>query len=248
MMLKGLLKLSWLETKIFMREPMGVVGSLALPVLMFVFVGRALRPSPRDASTLARLPFNIAILTSMLIALGAVQSLVAIMAIYREGGILKRLRATPLSPITILGSHVMVKLGFTLVAMVLMTFAGRRVLPGAMPGNGASFIAAVLLGTTSILSFGFVMASLVRSARFAQALGATLTYVMLALSGVFFSVERLPRWLQFVANVLPTTHAVTLMQAIWSGAGWGTQLPTVGALTLIFAVCIAFSARWFRWE
>ncbi len=248
-MLKGFLKLSWIETKIFLREPMGVVGSLILPVLLLVFVGRALRIAPGGPGVaVTRLPFNIAILTSTLIALGAVQSLVAILAIYREGGILKRLRATPLSPITILGSHVMVKLGFTLVAMVLMTFAGRRVLPGAMPGNGVSFIAAVLLGTTSILSFGFVMASLVRSARFAQALGATLTYVMLALSGVFFSVERLPRWLQVVANSLPTTHAVTLSRAIWSGAGWGTQLATVGALAVIFALCIGFAARWFRWE
>jgi len=248
-MLKGLLKLSWIEMKIFLREPMGVIGSLVLPVLLFVFVGRALRFSPRGVENpISRLPFNIAILTALLISLGAVQSLVAIMAIYREGGILKRLRATPLSPVAILGAHVFVKLAFTLLAMVVMILAGRRVLPGAMPEHGASFVAAVLIGTTSILSMGFVMASLVRSARFAQALGAALTYVMLALSGVFFAVERFPRWLQFVANALPTTHAVTLMRSIWSGASWSTQLPTVGALALIFVVCIGFSSRWFRWE
>ena len=184
----------------------------------------------------------------MLIVLGAVQSLVAIMAIYREGGILKRLRATPLSPVTILGSHVLVKLAFTLATMVLMILAGRRVLPGAMPEHAASFIAAVMLGTTCILSFGFVMASLVRSARFAQALGAAMTYVMLALSGVFISVDKLPVWLRVVAYALPTTHAVTLMRAIWAGEGWASQLTTVGALGAIFAVCLAFSARWFRWE
>jgi len=195
-----------------------------------------------------RLPFNITILTSMLIVLGAVQSLVAIMAIYREGGILKRLRATPLSPVTILGSHVLVKLAFTLATMVLMVLAGRRVLPGAMPEHPVSFVAAVMLGTTSILSFGFVMASLVRSARFAQALGAAMTYVMLALSGVFIAVEHLPRWLQMFAYSLPTTHAVTLMRAIWGGESWGSQLSTVGALGAIFALCIGFSARWFRWE
>jgi ABC-2 type transport system permease protein len=83
-MLKGFLKLSWIETKIFLREPMGVVGSLILPVLLFVFVGRALRIAPGGPGVaVSRLPFNIAILTSTLIALGAVQSLVAIMAIYR---------------------------------------------------------------------------------------------------------------------------------------------------------------------
>jgi ABC-2 type transport system permease protein len=247
--MKGLLKLSWIETKIFLREPMGVIGSLVLPVLLFVFVGRAMRFSARGTPIpVSRLPFNITILTAVLIALGAVQSLVAIMAIYREGGILKRLRATPLSPITILGSHVVVKLCFTLVALLLMIGAGRRVMPGAMPVNPVSFIAAVLLGTTSILSLGFVMASLVRSARFAQALGAALTYVMLALSGVFFSVDRLPRWLQLFAYALPTTHAVTLMREIWGGAPWATQVATLGALAAIFALCIGFSARWFRWE
>ena len=61
-------------------------------------------------------PFNVAILAALFIALGSVQSLVAIIAIYREGGILKRLRATPLSPVTILGAHVVVKLGFTVSA------------------------------------------------------------------------------------------------------------------------------------
>ena len=248
-MLKGFLKLSWIEMKVFLREPMGVVASLLLPVVLFVIVARALRFSSGGSGIpVSRLPFNITILTSMLIVLGAVQSLVAIMAIYREGGILKRLRATPLSPVTILGSHVLVKLAFTLATMVLMILTGRRVLPGAMPEDAASFIAAVMLGTTSILSFGFVMASLVRSARFAQALGAAMTYVMLALSGVFIAVDKLPVWLRVVAYALPTTHAVTLMQAVWAGEGWGSQLVTVGALGAIFVACLAFSARWFRWE
>ena len=248
-MLKGLLKLTWIETKIFLREPMGVVGSLAIPVLMFVLVGRALRMSPRGGGIpVSRLPFNITILTALLITLGAVQSLVAIMAIYREGWILKRLRATPLSPVTILGSHVLVKLALTFVGLVLMFVAGRRVLPSAMPASIPGFLAAVMLGTASVLSMGFVMASLVRSARFAQALAAAMTYVMLALSGVFFAVERLPGWLQVVAYALPTTHAVTLMRAIWAGAPWGAQLGTIGALAAIFAACITFSARWFRWE
>jgi ABC-2 type transport system permease protein len=119
----------------------------------------------------SRLPFNITILTvdadrarRRAVARGDHGDL-------PEGGILKRLRATPLSPVTILGSHVLVKLSFTLATMVLMILAGRRVLPGAMPEHAVSFIAAVMLSTTSILSFGFVMASLVRSARFARRSG-----------------------------------------------------------------------------
>jgi len=247
-MLKGLLELSWIETKVFLREPLGVLGSFGVPLLVFVVFGRALRSGPGDAAVLARAPFNVTILAALLIALGAVQSLIAIMAIYREGGILKRLRATPLSPVTILGAHVLVKLAFTLVSLVLLILAGRRVLPGALPVDLASFTAAMLLGTLSILSLGFVLASLVPTARFAQPLGAVVLYPMLALSGLFFPVALLPRALRVVAAVLPTTHAVSLMQGVWDGTGWGAQWGSVGALVLTFAVCIALSARWFRWE
>ncbi|HEX3703737.1 MAG TPA: ABC transporter permease [Vicinamibacterales bacterium] len=72
---------------------------------------------------------DLPILTSMLIAVSAVLSLVAIMAIYREGGILKRLRATPLRPFTILTAHVLVKMAHTAVTVALMVFAGRSYYP-----------------------------------------------------------------------------------------------------------------------
>ena len=173
-------------------------------------------------------------------------SLVTIMAIYRDGGILKRLRATPLSPLTILGAHVVVKLAFTVVSLVLLVAVGRRVFPGAMAVPLASFSAALLLSTLSILSLGFVIASVVPSARFAQPIAAAVMYPMIGLSGVFFPVTRLPRGLRIVALGLPTTHAVALMQNIWDGAGW--QWVDAAALAIVFALCTAVSTKIFRWE
>lgn len=247
-MLTGLLRLSWIETKVFLREPLGVISTLGMPVLVFILLGRSLRAGPRTAEAMAQAPFNVTILAALLIALGAVQSLVTIMAIYRESGILKRLRATPLSPVTILGAHVLVKLLFTLLGLALLILAGRRVLPGALPANLAGFAAAILLGTLSILALGFVLASIVPTARFAQPLGAAVLYPMVAISGLFFPVDRLPGALRVLANVLPTTHAVALMQGVWDGVGWSAQWRSVGALALAFVACIAFSTRWFRWE
>lgn len=247
-MLTGLLKLTWIEAKVFLREPLGVLGSVGMPVLVFVLVGRALPTGARPGPSLADAPFNVTILAALLIALGAVQSLVAIIAIYREGGILKRLRATPLSPVAILGAHVLVKLGLTAATLVALVLAGRRFLPGALPPDVASFAAAVLLGTLSILSLGFVLASLVPTARFAQPLGALVLYPMLALSGLFVPLDALPRALRVVAYLLPTTHAVALMQGVWDGAGWAAQGRSVAALALVFAACMAAAGRWFRWE
>ena len=247
-MLKGLLKLSWIEMKIFLREPMGVVGTLFMPVVFFLIMARFLRGVPRPSAALGRVGFNATILASLLIVLGTVQSLIAIMAIYREGGILKRLRATPLAPVTILSAHVLVKLLLTLTSFLLLVLAGRRAMPGAMPEDMPGFAAAILLGTLGILGLGFLVASLVPTARFAQPLGAAIFYPMVALSGLFFPVERLPIWLRAVAEVLPTTHAVTLMRGTYEGTPWSAQLGSVAALLAIFAVCLFLATKWFRWE
>jgi ABC-2 type transport system permease protein len=107
-MLRGLWRLTWLEIKIFVREPLGVFGTVGVPVLIFVLLGRLIGPQMRSgAPNLPRVvSIDLPILTSMLIAANAVLSLVAIVTIYREGGILKRLRATLLRPHTILTAHV----------------------------------------------------------------------------------------------------------------------------------------------
>src|SRR6185295_7612797 len=107
-MLRGLWRLTWLEIKIFLREPLGVIGTVGLPVLIYVGLGRLLGPRPgRATPDVPRfVSADLPIFTSLLIVMSAVLSLVAIIAIYREGGILRRLRATPLRPYTILTAHV----------------------------------------------------------------------------------------------------------------------------------------------
>src|SRR5437016_5988382 len=228
--LRGFWKLTSLETKIFTREPMGFVGTLIMPVVVFLLFGRLFRIGKPVPSPKIDIPFNVAILAAILIAVSAVQSLVAIISIYREGGILKRLRSTPLSPVTIMGALVVVKLVFTVISLTLLMLAGRRLFPGVMQVNVFSFTLAVLLGTFSILSLGFVIASLVPTARFAQPISAVVLYPMLALSGLFYPVDRLPRWLEAIAYLLPTTHAVALLNGVWDGSGWSAHWINVAAL------------------
>lgn len=247
-MLRGFWKLTWLEAKIFVREPMGVIATLGFPVLLFVVLGRMLDTGGAGLATSEPPPFNVPVLVALLITLTAVTSLVAIIAIYREGGILKRLRATPLSPVTILSAQVVVKLVFTVISLALLVLAGRQLVPGAMEVNLASFTLALLLSTLSVLSTGFVIASVVPTARFARPISAAVFYPMIALSGIFFSVDQLPASLRAVARILPTTHAVSLMQGVWEGSGWGAHWGDALALVIILAVCVGASTKLFRWE
>src|SRR5215218_3657309 len=156
-MLRGLWKLTWLELKIFLREPLGVFGSILAPMAIFFLLRRAGGPRGGPGIMGPDLP----ILTSLFIALSAALSLVAILAIYREGGILKRLRATPLRPYTILSAHVIVKLLTTLATMAALMLAGKRYFPEGVEIPYLRFALAVLVSTLAILSIGFIVASLV---------------------------------------------------------------------------------------
>src|SRR5712692_708766 len=170
MMLRGLWKLTWIEIKIFLREPLGAFGTIGFPVLVFLVlgrvVGRRLAPSSLASSSFIRV--GLPVLASVLIAISAVLSLVTIISIYREGGILKRLRATPLRPQTILTAHVLVKLVLTVITMALMVLAGKRYYPIRVDVPVFGFAMALAISTCSILSIGFVIASIVPTARFAQ--------------------------------------------------------------------------------
>src|SRR5271155_5279577 len=193
-MFRGLWKLTWLEIKIFLREPMGAFGSIFFPVLVFVVVGRMLggRITPSSMSIAGFVRVGLPVLASVLIALSGVLSLVTIISIYREGGILRRLRATPLRPQTILTAHVIVKLMLTGATLFLLVLAGKRYYPVGVRAPLFSFTIALLISTVSILSIGFLIASIVPTARFAQPIGAAILYPMLAISGIAVPVASLP--------------------------------------------------------
>src|SRR6202790_4125430 len=249
-MLRGLWKLSWIEIKIFLREPLGAFGTIGFPVLVFLILGRVMgrgvAPSSMTASGFIRV--GLAVLASLLIAISSVLSLVTIISIYREGGILKRLRATPLRPQTILTAHVIVKLLLTAATLVLMMLAGKRYYPVGVHVPLFSFTVALLISTWSILSIGFVIASIVPTARFAQPIGAVIFYPMFAVSGLFVPVTSLPPVFYALSRALPLTYAVRLLQGIWTGDPWSAHIGDLAALAVGFALCTAVSAKIFRWE
>jgi ABC-2 type transport system permease protein len=249
-MFHGLWKLTWLEIKIFLREPMGAVGSILFPVLVFVLVGRSMggRLTSSAIPTTAFVRVGLPVLVAVMIALSAVLSLITIISIYREGGILRRLRATPLRPHTILTAHVLAKLALTAVTMALMVLAGKRYYPVNVDAPVFGFTIALLISTWSILSIGFLIASIVPTARFAQPIGAVILYPMIALCGLFVPLQSLPPMLQTLARVLPLTYAVSLLQGIWKGERWSAHLGDVAALIVVFVICTALSAKVFRWE
>ena len=249
-MLRGLWRLVWLEIKIFLREPLGAFGGVALPVLSYLLIGRLagarLSPASREAS--AVVGSLVPVIGALLIGLTTAVSLVTIVAVYREGGILKRLRATPLRPWTILAAHVIVKLIFSALTLLAMVAAGRRYYPASLHLPLGGLVVALLITTLSILAIGFVIASVVPTARFAQPVATAVFYPMVVLSGLFFSVDVLPPALRTAARLLPLTYAVSLLRGVVQHEAWSAHAIDVAVLVLFFVGFMALSARVFRWE
>lgn len=240
-----LLKLTWVEIKVFLREPMGAIGTVFIPVVLFIVLSRFVG---RESSAPGFVTIDLPIFIVIFMAIGAVLSLTTIIAIYREGGILKRLKATPLSPLVILSTHVVVKLVLTSVTLTLMAVAGRRFYAGSPPPAPVSFFVGVVFVSLSLLSIGFVLASVIRTARFAQPVGSILLYALLTVSGLFFPIEFLPDFWRSLSLASPITHGVDLLRGLWTGAGWAAHWVAVLALLANMAICSAISKRVFRWE
>ena len=245
--MRALLKLTWLEIRIFMREPLGFVFGIGTPLVMFLVLGRSVSTSA-DTGATQFVAQDLPLFVSIFITINAALSLIAVISIYREGGILKRLRATPLRPPTILGAHVLVKLVFTGISLALTALAGRRFYPVTLHPHVAGFAVAVAVTTLAILCMGFVIASMVPTARFAQLIGSLVFYPMLAFSGIFVPLAAMPRPLALLSGVLPMSHAVALLRGAWIGTGYLALLPHLGVLALTIAISLALTTRVFRWE
>ena len=245
------LKLTWLEIKIFVREPMGLFGTVGIPVRRVPHrqpARRAARGADSDSAGRA-VSAVLPVLASILMALSAISSLVTIISIYREGGILKRLRATPLSPTVILSAHVLVKLLFTLLTLAIMVLARSPVLPAGCAG------AAVLLCCRAHIhdvgdpvdrvpdrqhrSDGPLRPAARRNDPLPD--GRTL--------GVVLSDE-CPSTVDAGCSRVPCRSATRCRCSTASGGARDgrAHLGDVAALTLFFLVFTAISTRMFRWE
>ena len=186
--------------------------------------------------------------TAMIIGTTGIMGMTITMSAYREKGILRRLRATPLRPQIILVAQVVVIFTMTVAGMLLLILAGKLVFDLRFDGNPLSVALAFVLSSLSFFSFGFVLASVMPTARTAQVVGMAIFYPMLFLSGAGLPLEMLPDGVRKVSNFLPLTHVVTLLRGLWIGDAWNQHMTEVIVLAGLFVVGVLISARTFRWE
>ena len=244
--MRALFKMSLIETKLFFREPAAVFFTLAFPVMVLLLFGSIFGGYPIPGTELRGIDISTPGYTGMIIGTVGLIGLPITLAGYRQQGVLRRLRATPLHPSVILGAEVLVNLLMTALGIALLFVTARLAFDLRVPAAPLSVALALVLSCLSFFAVGFALAGLLPTVRVASAVGQAIFFPMLFLSGAALPRTELPDALRRVSEFLPLTHAVTLVQQLWIDGSW--NLPAVAVLVGLFAVSLIISARTFRWE
>ena len=247
--MKSLLKMTWMEAKLFLREPMSAFFTLVFPLIYLFMYGAIFgnKPTPMYGGR-GTIDAAIPALTAVIIGITGLMSTTMTMATYREKGILRRLGTTPVSPLIILAAQVVVIFSMTLLGMLLLVAAGKLVYHVRFDGNAFSLLGGFILSSLSFFGIGFILAGSLPTVRTAWVVGMVLLYPMMFLSGAFFSVNLLPAAVQKVSAFMPLTYVVNLLSGLWVGEAWGSHLLDVGVLAALLVVSVLVSAKTFRWE
>jgi ABC-2 type transport system permease protein len=185
------------------------------------------------------------ILVFFAITLLALQALPDVLTRYREMGVLKRLRTTPVSPALLLFAQLTLILSVSFICMVLMV-AVPRLIGAPWPRNFGGFVISYLLGAWAMLGLGMVIASLFRNAKVAAGFGGFLFFIMVFFAGLWLQRPNMPTWLRDISNFTPSGAAVQALTdssvGHWPSSFYLIVLAVWGAVTTRLAI------RLFRWE
>ena len=246
--MRTLFKLTWVEIKLFIREPITVVFTLALPMIFLLVMGGVFGNTP-DASIFRGVGAMNYYMPSyyglVMMAMGTVALPVHLTG-YRERGVLRRFRASSFSVWSVLGSQLLVSFVITIIGSILITVLGLLVYSPHLPVNPGLFVVAFVIGTICFTCLGFFLGAVLPSTRSAQGIGLILFFVMMMLGGAGPPPEVLTGAMGVIGNITPLRHVILMLQDPWLGFGWHTSASLITAGITVVSALLA--ARFFRWE
>jgi len=242
-------KMTVIETKLFLREPMAAFFTLAFPLMLLILFGAIYGNEPNELfGGKGTMDVSVPAYMAMIIGTVGLISIAIRVTTYREKGILRRFRSTPLRPYVILLDTVLANFAMTFLGTAILIIAAKLMYHLQFDGNALLFLAAFILSSLSFFSLGFVIASVASTTRVAQVAGMVLLYPMLFLSGAAIPLEIMPETIKKVAGYLPLTYVVDLLQGMWFGEPLSGYLTEVLVLVGTLIAGLLISALTFRWE
>lgn len=168
---------------------------------------------------------------------------------YRDNGVLKRYRATPVTALEFLSAQAASRLLIS-VSTIALVFAGSHLLLDfPVKGSYLLLLLTTMLGALSMIALSLVCAARIDSLEFMNGLLNFISWPMMMLSGLWFSLDETPRLVQQISLAMPLTHVVNAARAIMlDGAGLKDIAPQLLTLTVLTVILMALATRSFRWQ
>jgi ABC-type multidrug transport system permease subunit len=168
---------------------------------------------------------------------------------YRKNGVLRRLKATPLSAFEFLSAQVVSRLFLIMVTTLIVYVGALLVLDIQMHGSHLALFTVFALGAICLISLGLLMSSRTASEELAGGLLNMTTWPMMVLSEVWFSLDGAPLWVQKVATLMPLTPINRAARAIMTDGATLVQVaPHLLVLAVMSVVFLVLGSLLFRWE
>jgi ABC-2 type transport system permease protein len=233
------------EQKVFWRSREAAVFIFIFPLLLYALLGSVY------GSEIDGVP-AVDVLLAGLFGYGAANTAFAGLAIIlvgrRESGVLKRLRATPLTPAVYLAAVLVSTLATFALQSVSLLGLGGLAFDASMPANWLGFAGAIVLGVACFAGLGLAAASLIRSAEGVSAVVNVVVLPMAFLSGAFGPTQDFPAVLQAIADVLPLTYFIDIVDGVYLDGDSLFADPAALAIVLAWGVAgVVIALRRFGW-
>jgi ABC-2 type transport system permease protein len=241
--------LSWIEVKLFLREPITVVFTLALPPLVLYVLAEVFGNTPDPQGIVYRgvgaITFYVPAYVALVAASLGVIGLPVHLASYRERGVLRRFQAARVPVAALLMSQLAVLLAGMVAGAALLLALARLFYDITWPVSWLGVGFAALLGIVAFAALGALLGVAMPTARSAQGTGILLWFLMMMLSGAGPPPEVLSTALNRIGDALPLRHLVIAIQDPWFGKGvnWAQTAILVGITAVASGSAALFLRR-----
>jgi ABC-2 type transport system permease protein len=239
--------LSWIELKLFLREPVTVVFTLALPPLVLYVLAQVFgnTPDPKVYGGAGPLDYYVPAYIGLVVASLGLIGLPVHLAAYRERGVLRRFAAARVPVRALLASQLFVLFAGVAAGSVVLVTLARLSYHVHWPADWAGVLFEVMVGTLAFAAVGFLLGVALPTARVAQGVGVLLWFLMMMVAGAGPPPEVLSGALRGIATATPLKHLVVALQDPWLGRGvnWTETLVLAGLLVVAMALAVPVLRR-----
>ncbi|GGN83582.1 transport permease protein [Actinoplanes lobatus] len=242
------IKLTLSEFRLTLREPLYVFFTLLFPLLLITILGNVptMQETPPELGGLRVIDVYAGAALGLAIGIIGLQGLPAVLATYRERGILRRLATTPVRPTLLLAAQLAMNLATVLVSAVLVYTVAHLAFDVPIPKSPLTLLLAILLNCSGAFAIGLLLAALAPTGKTANAIGTFLFFPMMFLAGLWAPRALMPEVLRRIGDFTPFAAGQDLMNGALTGQSpeWLSITVLIGYLV----ICGAAAVKFFRWE